>query len=96
MQYNAAIAITGAIRCTSSEKLYQELGLESLRPRRWLRKLDVFYKTYKKKSPSYFYNLIPGRVKFYSNRSSQIDNMSNIKTRSNFIRNSLFPSRITE
>ena len=39
IQYNAAIAITVAIRGTSSEKLHQELGLESLRSRRWLRKL---------------------------------------------------------
>ena len=30
IQYNAAVAITGAIRGTSREKLYQELGLESL------------------------------------------------------------------
>ena len=44
IQYNAAIAITGAIRGTSSKKLYQELGLESLRSRRWLRKLRLFYK----------------------------------------------------
>ena len=42
------------------------------------------------------YNLIPNRVKFYSTRSSQIDNISNIKTRSNFFRNSFFPSTITE
>ena len=42
------------------------------------------------------YDLIPGRVKFYSTRSSQIDNISNIKTRSNFFRNSFFPSTITE
>ena len=34
IQYNAAIAITGAIRGTSSEKLFQELGLESLKSRR--------------------------------------------------------------
>ena len=54
-QCNAAIAITGAIRGTSSEKLYQELGLESLRSRRWLRKLCLFYKIYKNKSPSYLY-----------------------------------------
>ena len=47
IQYNAAIAITGAIRGTSSEKLYQELGLESLRSRRWLRKVCLFYKIYK-------------------------------------------------
>ena len=53
IQYNAAIATTGAIRGTSSEKLYQELGLESLRSRRWLRKLCLFYKIYKNKSPSY-------------------------------------------
>ena len=42
------------------------------------------------------YDLIPDRVKFYSTRSSHIDNISNIKTRSNFFRNSFFPSTITE
>ena len=44
LQYNAALAITGAIRGTSSEKLYQELGLESLHDRRWYRKLCFYYK----------------------------------------------------
>ena len=39
VQYNAALAITGAIRGTSKEKLYQELGFESLKDRRWLRQL---------------------------------------------------------
>ena len=96
IQYNAAIAIAVAIRGTSSEKLYQDLGLESLRSRRWLRKLCLFYKMYKNKSPSYLYNLIPVSVKFYSTRSSQFDNISNLKTRSNFFRNSFFPSTITE
>ena len=96
IHYDAAIAITGEIRGTSSEKIYQELDLESLRSRRWLRKVCLFYKIYKKKSPSYLYNLIPGKVNFYSTRSSQIDNISNIKTRSNFFRNSFFPSTITE
>ena len=92
---NAAIAVTGAIRGTSFEKLYQELGLESLRSRRWLRKLCLFYKLYKHKSPSYLHNLIPDRVNFCSTRSSQIDNISNIKTRSNFFRNPFFPSART-
>ena len=31
IQYNACLALTGAIRSTSKEKIYQELGLESLR-----------------------------------------------------------------
>ena len=34
IQYNAALAITGAIRGTSKEKIYQELGFESLQQRR--------------------------------------------------------------
>ena len=34
IQYNAALAITGAIRETSKEKLYDELGLETLEKRR--------------------------------------------------------------
>ena len=46
VQYNACLAITGAIRDTSREKLYQELGLESLRLRRWYRKLCLFYKAF--------------------------------------------------
>ena len=42
LQYNACLAITGATRGTSSEKLYQEFGLESLKLRRWFRKLVIF------------------------------------------------------
>ena len=37
VQYNAVFAITGAIQVTNTEKLYQELGLESLRNRRKLK-----------------------------------------------------------
>ena len=39
VHYNAALAITGAIRGTSKEKLYDELGLETFEKRRWYRKL---------------------------------------------------------
>ena len=34
IQYDAALAITSTIRGTYREKLYQELGLESLRKKR--------------------------------------------------------------
>ena len=46
LQYNACLAITGAIRGTSKEKLHEELGLESLQLRRWFRKLSCFYKLF--------------------------------------------------
>ena len=35
IEYNSALAITGAIRGTSQEKPYQELRLEALEKRRW-------------------------------------------------------------
>ena len=54
-QYNASLAITGAIRGTSKEKLYQKLGLESLQQKRWFCKLCTFHKTFKNQSPRYLY-----------------------------------------
>ena len=59
IQYNACFAISGAIRGTSKEKLYQEIGLESLQLRPWHRKLRMFYKILKSKSPQYLFQLIP-------------------------------------
>ena len=44
VQYNSTLAITGAIRGSSREKLYQELGLESLKARQWYQKLCFFKK----------------------------------------------------
>ena len=42
VQYNAALAITGAIRGSSREKLYQALGLESLKSRQWYQNYACF------------------------------------------------------
>ena len=58
VQYKAALAITDAIRGTSIEKLYQELGFESLKNRKWLRRLCYLYKTVSTKQPAYLYDLI--------------------------------------
>ena len=44
IQYNAALAITGAIRGTSREKLYHEFGLESLVSRRCIVNFVAFIK----------------------------------------------------
>ena len=41
VQYQVALAIIGAIRGTSQEKLYQALCFESLKDRRRLRRLSV-------------------------------------------------------
>ena len=44
IQYNAALAITGATRGNSKEKIYQMLGFASLQQRRWHGKLCYFFK----------------------------------------------------
>ena len=62
VQYNASLAITGAIRGTTQEKPYQELGLESLRSRRWLRSMCYFYKLIKTQKPLYLFNLMPPKL----------------------------------
>ena len=48
VQHKAALAIKGAIQGSSREKLYQELGLESLKSRRWYKHLCCIYKIMKK------------------------------------------------
>ena len=53
VQYSAALAVTGAWRRTSREKLDAELGWESLCSRRWRRRLTLFYKMINGMSPVY-------------------------------------------
>ena len=69
IQYSAAVARTGAIRRKSSEKLSQEVGLETIR--RWLRKLYLLHKLLKEKSPAYLFQLIPENNSPYTTRSIQ-------------------------
>ena len=57
VQYNTVLAIMSAIRRTSREKLYQDLGFESLKDkRRWL---CYPYTIVSTKQPDYLYDLIP-------------------------------------
>ena len=90
-QYNGALLITGAIRGTNTEKLYQELGLESLRNRRKLRRLSLFYKIYKDQSPLYLYNLVPAKTPLRN-----LKEIPTIKLKHRFFENSFFPATITE
>ena len=59
LQYNATLAITGAISGSSTKKSYEKIGLESLKSRRWYRKMSFLYKVLKSKSLSCHFNTIP-------------------------------------
>ena len=82
LQYNVCLAITGAIRGSSREKLYQELGFESLQQRRWYGKLCSFYNVFKNESPRYLFNIIPIRNPSYITRNHA--NIPLFKTNHNF------------
>ena len=58
LQYNAALAITGAWRGTSTDKIYEELGWETLTNRRWYRRLSLFFQIAHNQAPQYLCNKI--------------------------------------
>lgn len=90
VQYNAALAITGAIRGTSREKLYNELGLESLSDRRWYRRLSFFYKVKNEQSATYLNENLPTAVThFYNARTNR--NFHTFKARTERFQFSFFP-----
>ena len=71
LQYKACLAITGAIRRTSWECLYSELGLESLSSRRWCRKFCAIYKLLSTQCPKYHFDIIPYSESFYDIHKKQ-------------------------
>ena len=79
------IALTGGIRGTSKEKIYQELGLEFLQDRRWF---TFFYDILKNENSKYLFSLITSRRLLHSTRNI------NIPSKNNFFKNSFFPSNI--
>ena len=73
IQYNAALAIMGATKGTSREKLYQKLGFESLQERHWYRKFCWLFKIINKQSPRYLFQLVPSpNTRYFSQNSENI------------------------
>lgn len=93
-EYNAALAINGAVKGSSREKLYQELSLGTLLKRRWLRRFSLFYKIEKNKSPSCLFRLMPTSNRMHITRN--INNLKGINVKHNFFKNSNFSSVISE
>ena len=94
IQFNACLALSRAIRGSSREKLYHELGLESFQRRCWYRKVCLFYKIFKENKPVYLFNLIPSKNSNYNTRNT--DKITPFHTKHNFFKNSFFPSTVIE
>ena len=89
VQYNAALAITGAIRGTSKERLYQELGFEHLEKRRWYRRMCLFWKIVNGFAPSYLSKLLP--TKQASRNPTRQNRYVSFSKNTNYFANSFFP-----
>ena len=95
VQYSAAIAVTGTWRGTSREKLYAELGWESLSSRRWSRRLTLFYKIMNNLTPSYTQEPIPSLCQSnYSLRNQDV--IGPIRGRTERFQSSFYPNCISE
>ena len=93
IQYNTALAITGATRGgTSREKCYQELGLESLHKRGWYKTLCYFFKIFKGRCPEYLFRILSSVNKIYDARTNS--NISLFNGKHMLFRNCFFSSTV--
>ena len=91
---NVNLAITGTIKGSSRERLYQELGLESLSDRRWYRRLVYLFDIVSCNAPGYLCSLLPGKQRSYDPVRSNL--FRNFTSHTNFFKNSFFPYCISE
>ena len=63
--------MTGELGGTSSEKSSKELGLVTIKPSRWLRKLCLSYKLIKEKPLTSFFQIVLENNTTYTTRSVQ-------------------------
>ena len=95
VQYSAALAVTGTWRGTSREKLYAELGWESLSSRRWSRRLTLFYKMINNLLPEYTRDPVPQlQQSHYSLRNQDV--IGQIRARTEKFKFSFYPNCLAE
>ena len=95
VQYSAALAVTGTWRGTSRERLYNELGWESLSSRRWSRRLILLYKFINNLTPDYTWDPIPPlHGNNYPFRNPPV--VGQIRARTEKFKSSFYPHSLTE
>ena len=90
VRYNA---VTGAMQGTFSDKMYQELGLETLKSRGRYKSLRRIFKITNEEAPHYLISLIPKCQRFIRTRNCQIPNFH---CRTDCFTYSFFPSSLND
>ena len=97
VQYKACLVITGAIQGTSREKLYEDLGLNSLVETRRRNKLIYVYTIANGLLPDYLYSYLNfASQQNYPLRSAKASKFMSISTRTKSFKKSFFPYCIDE
>ena len=72
VQHKALLAITGPMQGASRIKIYEEVGIESYKARRWYSCLSCMSKIMKEEVPNCLINFIPKYDQTVRTRNSQI------------------------
>ena len=73
------------------DKLFRELGLPTLKPRHWIKKLCLSYKVFHSKSPGYLFVLVPENNYPYASRSALNNQFPFFNLKTNYLKYSFFP-----
>ena len=92
VQYQAALAITGAWQGSNCSKLHEELGWETLSDRRMSRRILQIHKIINNKTPSYLKDKLPHRPLF---NKPLFNVFREIKFKTDRYKNSFFPQAIS-
>ena len=86
VQYNAALVITGTFKGTSRDRIYRELGLESVAKRRWSRRIFFFHNIINGLLPVYLQSYISYCGEgVYRTRSANQKNLRQFSTSKNIL-----------
>ena len=92
VQYDAALAASGAWHGSPRKELYDNLGWESLHLRRELRRLSMFHEIFTTEQPAYLFDIIKDHKPNPRARGADANNLRNFYTRTENFSLSFFPS----
>ena len=85
--------ITDAIKGTSRDKTFQELGLESIKSRRWHKRLSCVFKMMKEEASNYLINFVP---KCETNTRTRNNRIPTFNCQTDCLKYSFLPSTLND
>ena len=94
IQYQAALAVTGAWQGSNRSQIYEEVGWESLSDRRMSRRILQSYKIINVMTPSYLKDKLPPNKRAYLFSADICNTLREIRCRSSRFMNSFYPNGV--